>query len=108
MNPAVPADYLEIGRWLRNAVASHAKREDPRIEVELLADERRAGQSYGVRLALAGLSHPGPGEPPMELAYADVVQGRTRFAWCEALSRRVRDAGGRLAALTRSAGRRPG
>jgi hypothetical protein len=108
MNPAVPADYAEIGRWLENAVASHAKREDPRIEVEILAGEDRVGRSYGVRLALAGVSHPGPGEPPMELSYAEVVQGRTRFAWCEALSRRVREAGRQLAAPAGAAGRRPG
>jgi hypothetical protein len=106
VNPGIAADYLEIGRWLRNFVASHVKREDARIEVELLPDEGKQGRTYGVRLVLEGASHPGPGEPPIELAYSEVTQGRTRFAWCEALSRRVREAGHRLTARTEAGGGR--
>jgi len=106
MNPAISADYREIGRWLRNFAASHVKREDPRLEVEVLADEAREGRSYGLRLVLGAARRPLAGEPPMEFPYPEVTEGRTRFAWCEALAQRIRGEGRSLVAVARSGGSR--
>jgi hypothetical protein len=92
MNPNIPADYHEIGGWLSSFARSHAKRESSRIEVILESGSAREGRSYGVRLALEGRIHPPPGSPPIELEFADVAAGRTRFAWCEALGERLRAA----------------
>lgn len=90
MNPRVPADYAETGRWLRNFAASHVKRESPRLEAVVELAEAREGCSYGLRLALGALTAPPAGAPPIELAYAEVAEGRTRFAWCDALAQRLR------------------
>ena len=57
-------EYDEVARWLRNFVASHAKRENLRVEPEVDTEGPREGQSYGVRLRLgAALS------PALELAF---------------------------------------
>ena len=45
-------EYDEVARWLRNFVASHAKRENLRVEPEVDTEGPREGQSYGVRLRL--------------------------------------------------------
>jgi hypothetical protein len=90
MNPNIPTDYHEIGSWLSSFARSHAKRESSRIEVILETGATREGRSYGVRLALEGRVHPPPGSPAIELEFAEVAAGRTRFAWCEALAERLR------------------
>jgi hypothetical protein len=92
MNPNIPADYHEIGSWLSSFARSHAKRESSRIEVILETGVAREGRSYGVRLTLEGRVHPPPGSPAIELEFAEVAAGRTRFAWCEALVVRIRAA----------------
>jgi len=47
-------EYDEVARWLRNFVASHAKRENLRAEPVVEAEGAREGQSYGVRVRLGG------------------------------------------------------
>jgi len=83
-------DYQEVGRWLRNFVASHAKRENPRAEAMVDDDGSREGRSYGVRLKLGEEVRPPASNPPLELAFADVAAGRGGLAWCAALAERVR------------------
>lgn len=90
MNPRIPASYEEIGRWLHGFAVSHAKRESPRIEATVEMEEEREGKSYGLRLVLGALALPPPDSPPFEFAYQEVSEGRTRFAWCEALAGRLR------------------
>ncbi|HWC04992.1 MAG TPA: hypothetical protein VHF87_19745 [Methylomirabilota bacterium] len=102
MNPRIPTSYEEAGAWLQGFVRSHAKREDPRIEVLLDAAGPRDGRSYGVRLALDDRLHPPPGSPPMEFQFREVVEERTRFAWCAALGERVRTAARALLAVVPS------
>lgn len=82
--------YDEVGRWLWNFAASHAKRESPRVEGVVEAGEEREGKSYGVRLRLGDRFLPPLDQPPVELAYAEVADGKASFAWCDALARRVR------------------
>lgn len=106
MNPRIPAGYAEVGRWLWNFATSHAKRESPRLEATVEMADAREGRSYGLRLALGALTEPPAGEPPVELAYPDVAEDRTRFAWCEALAERIRADARRL--LARAPGGRPG
>ncbi|MGH7321340.1 MAG: hypothetical protein ACRELA_17175 [Candidatus Rokuibacteriota bacterium] len=101
MNPAIPADYEEGARWLRNFATSHAKREDSRAQAHLEREEAREGRSYGLRLVLGPTAHPPRGEPPLELGYAEVVEGRTHLAWCHALAERIR------ASIRQLAGRLP-
>ena len=38
-------EYDEVARWLRNFVASHAKRENLRVEPEVDTEGPREGQS---------------------------------------------------------------
>jgi hypothetical protein len=90
VNPRIPTDYREAARWLRGFAAGHAKRESPRIEAHVEMEGPREGRSFGLRLALGGLIRPPAEAPPIELALADVVEGRTRFAWCDALAQRIR------------------
>jgi len=104
MNPSIPTDYHEAGDWLTNFVRSHAKREDARVEVLQDATGPREGRSYGVRLSLGARVHPPLGSPPIELEFREVVEGRTRFAWCLALGARVRAVARELAGTARSAG----
>jgi hypothetical protein len=77
--------YEEVARWLRSFVVSHAKRVDPRIEVELDAGETREGKSYLVRLRLGAML-----APPLELAYHEVAESRGAVAWCRAEADRVK------------------
>jgi hypothetical protein len=97
MNPKIPVAYDEVGRWLHNFAVSHAKREDPRAEAIVETGEAREGHSYGLRLVLDGRQYPAGELPPLEFGYAEVAEGRTRFAWCEALAQRLRAEARRLA-----------
>jgi len=91
-------DYEEVGRWLWNFVEAHAKREDLRVEALVDAAGPREGQSYGVRLRLAGRVLPPPDQAPIEMTFADVAAGRGQLDWCNALAGRVRTLVGGLAA----------
>jgi hypothetical protein len=82
--------YEETRRWLWNFATSHAKRESPRVEVVVEAGDEREGQPYGLRLRLGDRFLPPVTEPPVEFAYPEVAEGKTRFAWCEALAKRIR------------------
>jgi hypothetical protein len=104
MNPRISADYPEVAAWLENFVRSHAKREDERIEVLLDTSGPRENHSYGVRLALGSRVYPPPAAAPIELEFRDVADGRTRFAWAEALGKRIREAARETFAPTRQAG----
>jgi hypothetical protein len=89
-------DYEEVQRWLGNFVASHAKRENPRIEGVIESEGPREGVSYGVRLRLGEGLLPPRDEPPIELGYAEVARQRGSLAWCGALAERVRGLARRL------------
>jgi hypothetical protein len=78
-------DYEEVGRWLWNFLTSHAKRENPRIEVELDLAPERDGVSYGARLQLGERV-----SALIELDFKDVADRRGNLAWCAALAARVR------------------
>lgn len=104
MNPNIPTDYHETAHWLVGFVRSHAKLENPRIEVMLDTAGAREGRSYGVRLTLDGRVYPPSGSPPLELEFREVAEGRTRFAWCAALGERIRTATRELLGTARSAG----
>jgi hypothetical protein len=103
MNPRIPAEYHEVAAWLENFVRSHARRQDARIEVRLDASGPREDRSYGVRLALGSRVHPPPEASPIELSFREVADGRTRFAWTEALAERIRAAARETIAAPRSA-----
>jgi hypothetical protein len=102
MNPRIPAGYHEVAAWLENCVRSHAKREDPRIEVLLDADGPREGHSYGVRLVLGTRVHPPLDSPPIELPFREVAEGRTRFDWTEQLGARIRAAAREMVSSARA------
>jgi hypothetical protein len=76
--------YHEVARWLRNFLTAHAKRVDPRIEVELEANDEREGKSYGAHLRLGQRVG-----PLVELDYRDVAANRGSLAWCAALAERT-------------------
>jgi hypothetical protein len=90
VNPRLPTTYGEVGRWLGMFAASHVKREDPRLEVQVDDAGPREGRSYGVRVAYPT----GAKMAQLELTYEEAAEGRTRFSWCAEL-------GGRLRALAR-------
>lgn len=77
--------YEEVARWLRNFVASHAKRENLRVEPEVDTEGPREGQSYGVRLRLGAAV-----SPALDLPFADVARNRGSLEWCAELAGRVR------------------
>ena len=83
-------DYEEVSRWLRNFVASHAKREDPRVEAVIDTEGAREGNRHGVRLRLGEAVLPPPGQEAIALTHDDVASGRGSLAWCSALAGRVR------------------
>ena len=78
--------YHEVGRWLWNFLTSHAKRVDPRLEVELEAGDEREGKSYGARLRFGRLV-----SPVMEFDYREVADNRGSLAWCSALAERTQE-----------------
>jgi hypothetical protein len=90
MNPKIAVGYEDVARWLHNFATSHAKREHPRAEVIVDTGGAREGRSYGLRLVLDGRPYPPADQPPMEFGFAEVAEGRTRFAWCESLAQRIR------------------
>lgn len=77
--------YEEVARWLKNFLTSHAKREDPRLEIELEAGDGREGTSYGVRLRFGDRR-----SPLIEMSYADVAASRGSLAWGTAQAERIR------------------
>ena len=83
--------YEEVARWLRNFLTSHAKRVDPRIEVELDAEDERDGKSYGARLRLGDRL-----TETIELDFREVADSRGSLAWCAARAELIR---GRARAL---------
>jgi len=87
--------YEEVERWVRMFVNSHAKREHPRIEASVDAEDEREGKSYGVRLVLDGRT-----SDVIELDYKDVADHRGALAWCAALAERIREQARALASLT--------
>jgi hypothetical protein len=77
--------YDEVARWLGNFLTSHAKREDPRIEVALDAGDAREGVSYAASLRL------GPHvTQAVEFDYREVADQRGSLAWCRAQADRTR------------------
>jgi hypothetical protein len=77
--------YDEVARWLRVFLTSHAKREHPRIEVVLDADEALQGRAYRARLRFGERV-----SEAMELDFKDVADHRGALAWCAALAARTR------------------
>jgi len=94
-------DYAEVARWLQNFVASHAKRENLRVEGVVDAVGPRAGKSYGVRLRLGARLLPPADEAPIDLAYRDVAANRGSLVWCTELAARVRGLAGGFAEASR-------
>ena len=76
--------YDEITRWVWNFATSHAKRVDPRIEVEVDAGDEREGVSYGVRLKFGARK-----SRALELDYVDLAANRGSLAWCAALAEQI-------------------
>ena len=83
-------EYEDVGRWLRNFVMAHAKRENLRVEAVVETERSREGQSFGVRLRLGNGLRPAPPAPAVELGYPEVAQNRGSLAWCSGLASRVR------------------
>ena len=79
--------YEEVARWLHNFMISHAKREDPRAEVELDSGDEREGKSYGARVRLG--EHV---SDVMEFDYRTVADHRGELQWCRDLAVRTRQA----------------
>jgi hypothetical protein len=76
--------YHEVARWLWNFLTAHAKRVDPRFEVELESGDEREGKSYGARLRLGRQV-----SPVVEFDYREVADNRGGLAWCAALAERA-------------------
>ena len=76
--------YDEVARWLRNFLTSHAKRVDPRIEVEWDAGDEREGKSYGARLRLGDRV-----SGVVEFDFREVAENRGSLAWCAARAERT-------------------
>jgi hypothetical protein len=100
MNPKIAVGYDEVARWLHNFATSHAKREHPRAEAVVDTGGDREGRSCGLRLVLGSRTHPPADQAPLEFGFAEVAEGRTRFAWCESLAQRIRGEVHRLVAAT--------
>jgi hypothetical protein len=77
--------YAEVARWLQNFLTSHAKRQDPRAEVELEVGDDREGQSYAARFRLGERI-----SEPVEYAFREVADQRGSLAWCQATAERTR------------------
>ena len=69
--------YEEVARWLRNFLGSHAKRVDPRIEVDFDTEDEREGTSYGARLRLGSRV-----TDVHEFPFREVADNRGSLAWC--------------------------
>ena len=70
--------YEEVGRWLKNFLTSHAKRVNPRAEIELDDEDEREGSSYGATFRLAHRV-----SPVLEFSFTDVAANRGSLAWCQ-------------------------
>jgi len=88
--------YPEVARWLWNFLTAHAKRVDPRFEVELDAGDEREGKSYGARLSFQRRLG-----PIVELEFREVADNRGSLAWCSALAERTKGAARELMGATR-------
>jgi hypothetical protein len=77
--------YDEVSRWVRVFLASHAKREHPRVEVVLDEDDALRGRAYRGRLRLGQQV-----SDVIDLDYEDVAAHRGELAWCAALAARTR------------------
>ena len=77
--------YDEVARWLHNFLLAHAKRENPRVEVESESGDERQGKSYAARLRLGDKL-----SPPIELDYKEVADNRGSLAWGRAMAERTR------------------
>jgi hypothetical protein len=91
--------YGEVARWLWNFLIAHAKREDPRVEVELEAGGEREDKSYVARLRFGAHL-----DSPWEFDYKDVANNRGGLAWCEQLASQTRARARRLLAAAGSTG----
>ena len=76
--------YHEVARWLWNFLTAHAKRVDPRFEVELESGDEREGKSYGARLRFGRQV-----SPVAEFEHREVADNRGGLAWCAALAERA-------------------
>lgn len=77
--------YEDVARWLWNFLTAHAKREDPRFEVELDAGGEREGKSYVARLRFGART-----DSPWEFDYKEVADNRGSLAWGRAMAERTR------------------
>jgi hypothetical protein len=77
--------YEDVARWLGNFLASHAKREHPRVEAVLEEDDALRGRAYRARLRFGQRV-----SEPIELEYDDVAEHRGALAWCATLAARTR------------------
>jgi hypothetical protein len=77
--------YGEVARWLENFLRSHAKREDPRVEVAFDAGDERQGRAYATRVRLGDRL-----SPVWELDYKEVADNRGSLAWCRGMAEQVR------------------
>jgi hypothetical protein len=87
----------DLARWLANFATAHAKREDPRVEVELGTPEP-GHDVFHLRLRLGALREPAPPAAPLPLPRDEVERGHGRLDWCQALAARLREAARRLGA----------
>ncbi len=95
-------DYVEVARWLGNFAASHAKRENPKVEASLETGGSREGSSYALRLRLGERLMPPPGKPPLELSFREVADNRGSLSWCSTLAVRIRSLARELSEAERS------
>lgn len=77
--------YEEVARWLRMFLASHAKREHPRVEVLLDEEDALQGRAYRARLRFGDRV-----SEPIEFDFQEVAEHRGALAWCAALAARTR------------------
>ncbi len=77
--------YDEVARWLHNFLLSHAKRENPRIEVALESGDEREGKSYAARLRFGDKT-----SRPIEFDYKEVADNRGSLAWGRSIAERTR------------------
>ncbi len=66
-------------------LTSHAKREDPRVEVTVDTGREREGKTYAVRLQLDDAV-----SPAVEYVYSEVAENRGNLAWCRTEADRTR------------------
>lgn len=94
--------YDEVARWFRIFLNSHAKRESPRVEAIVEAEDERAGKTFGVRLRLDEAYHPPLDQPAIEFSFKGVSAGKGSFSWCESAGRRARSWARELLSAERS------